>query len=675
MQILGRLLLAAQILTAAALVPLPERKLPPIPPGWEPNRGQANPDVLFLNRSGGIAVKSQSIVYSPRGFEQKFIGSSPNPRLSFTDTLPGTVNIFTGAASAGFTGIPRHAAAELTGIYPGIDAHYAFDASGTPLLQLRLAAGSDVSQVVFEIAAATRMTLRPDGSAQVEFGDPRFSMPAVYPPPAAPVRYRLLPGNRIGLELDGPAPAAAFAIDLTLPAAATTPGPVYTFRDNNGNATYATTVPDAAAKPVPFPDMRGAGCGAIFNTPTPCTDIAVYKFTPTGELVFSTYLAGRTREDPGLLALAPDGTLAIAGVTDSPDFPTTATARQPAYAGPAAEFTNITVSQRGGDLFAAKLDLISGRLLAATYHGGEAADRLGQALLGPDGSYYFVPAWFGGFHQGLPVSPGALQPECPGQPCRSGYAARLSPALDRLLYGTYLPGIPFTAKVYTDGSLYYGGLKDEGTAILNRLNPSGTALVFASKHGQAETNYVRRIALEPDGSVWAFQSLGDAYRLFRLDEKGERILFERPIEASDIATDSTGNLHVIARGDFAPSAGAFLERPCPYGYLASLKLNPAGEALLATYLPANARDEFDGVSPSGIPAIRVDQEVAEVVLDQPAGVYADCMTDGAPSSKPARSRPAASSPFSELISAPPKAWGSNSATASSPRLSPAPVSW
>ncbi len=238
-----------------------------------------------------------------------------------------------------------------------------------------------------------------------------------------------------------------------------------------------------------------------------------------GALQFITYLAGSVNDTPGFLGLTPEGKVAVAGTTDSMDFPVTAGAFQTSYAGPPPAASD-NPNYPGGNLFAAILDPATGSLQSATFLGGPDPDIFGAGAIGTDGSVYFLPA--STFHSsaGLPVSSGALLPACQSDPCYNGYAARLSPALDKLIYGTYLPGMSqVTAQLYSDGSVYYAGTAEAGfptttgawqtqnaggdDGIVARLDPTGSRLLFATYYGGRGTDWILSIALAPDGSVWA----------------------------------------------------------------------------------------------------------------------------------------------------------------------------
>src|SRR5262245_15446732 len=103
---------------AAALVAIPNPKIVTPIPGFEQNRGQAKPEILFLTRgTPSLAFTAQSILIWPLGVRQNFVASNPNPTVRFADPLPGVANSFTGADPQKWvTGVPRFASAQLSEI-------------------------------------------------------------------------------------------------------------------------------------------------------------------------------------------------------------------------------------------------------------------------------------------------------------------------------------------------------------------------------------------------------------------------------------------------------------------------------------------------------------------------------------------------------------------------------
>ena len=667
--------LSCSIASAAALVPVPTFQ-PTLPvPGLEQNRGQATAGILFLCPcSPSTAVTAQSVLYSPMGIALSLVASNPNPTVSFTDPLPGLANSCTGTAPQGWiTGIPRYGTAKLAAVYPGIDAQYTVGANGVLTLNLLLAAGVAPQTVAFQIAQATSMAVNSDGSLLVTYGPPSYlpEIPSAALTFAAPLAVQTSTGQasrgvsfvvqsatRFGLAVQGLDITQPLQISLPLtggsgqPINFWDPGPQQT-SDAAGNTYIATTIADAAAKAAPFPSGDvGVGCGFIIipGPPIPCSDVAVYKYSASGVLDFITYLVGETNEAAGFVGIAPNGAVVVAGTTESADFPVTAAALQPDYAGPPAEVGDFI----SGNLFAAQLDSSTGKPLSSTFFGGPNGITMGAAALGTDGSLYFLPSIIDSFDTaaGMPVTSGALETSCEGSPCLSGYVARLSAGLDKLIYGTYLPGIVLAAaQLYFDGSVYYAG--DAGTGfpttpgayqtqnaggedgIVARLDPTGRRLLFATYIGTPETDEIYNIAVAPDGSVWAavtsFVACCVTYtsQLVHLDANGARLLANLPTAAGDMVVDTAGNLFTLATGNFTVSPNALLAAGACDNDVAYLELSPSGQQLFATYLPTNPIG-FAGADAQGTPYLyTATGGLVQVVEGAPMLPYAGCEVDAA----------------------------------------------
>jgi hypothetical protein len=120
-------------------------------------------------------------------------------------------------------------------------------------------------------------------------------------------------------------------------------------------------------------------------------DAFVIELSPTGTLLFATYLGGPSSEYAHAIAVDSAGLIYIAGETDGPGLPTHF-AIQPSALG-------------SNDMFAAKIDPINKRVVFATYLGGASDDRGFALALDGDGGVYV-----GGtsFSTDYPLSGGAL---------------------------------------------------------------------------------------------------------------------------------------------------------------------------------------------------------------------------------------------------------------------------
>ena len=262
---------------------------------------------------------------------------------------------------------------------------------------------------------------------------------------------------------------------------------------------------------------------ALNKTPT---GIYFAKLSPTGALLYSTYLgAAGGNNYAHSIALDKQGYIYIAGNTTNPDFPTTPGAFQRAFRGP--------VNTSHGDAFVMKLSPTGDRIIYATFIGGTGPDICGQIAVDAEGNAYVVGSTSSG---DFPVTPGAFQTTFKGgedAPTGRGdiFVAKLNPDGSKLVYCTYVGGsgadiyggnivvdavgsvlfagtstssdFPVTAnafdKAYHGGS---GGNRGGGDAVVVKLNPTGTALEYASYIGGRGDDSARSIAVDNDGNIW-----------------------------------------------------------------------------------------------------------------------------------------------------------------------------
>jgi len=91
--------------------------------------------------------------------------------------------------------------------------------------------------------------------------------------------------------------------------------------DSAGNAVVAGTASSSGYPNDPYMNLP-VGVGAFQPGYAGGTsDVYVERFTPEGQFAGATYLGGSQQDQGGLIALAPNGSVVITGVTHSPDFP------------------------------------------------------------------------------------------------------------------------------------------------------------------------------------------------------------------------------------------------------------------------------------------------------------------------------------------------------------------
>ena len=169
-------------------------------------------------------------------------------------------------------------------------------------------------------------------------------------------------------------------------------------------------------------------------------DAFLVVLDPEGDILFSTYFGGEGDDLAWKVAVVDDGTVWIAGTTDSPDLPLR---------------DALFPEQRR--LFLARFDPSTSDLLYATYFGSESgsfAYPSGLAI-GPSRDLYLS----GSAEYGFPTTPGAFQTEIRGR--SDAFVARFAADGSRLVYSTLLGGssgeFPSTVSVGRDSTVYVVG--------------------------------------------------------------------------------------------------------------------------------------------------------------------------------------------------------------------------
>lgn len=210
------------------------------------------------------------------------------------------------------------------------------------------------------------------------------------------------------------------------------------------------------------------------------------------------------------------------------------------------------------------------RLAYSSYLGGMFSETITGIAVDAAGSMY-VTGWTAS--QDFPITRGALysNPPSPGTP---GFLAKFSPAGNALVYSTFLPVTPSAIAVDNSGNVYLTGSPwwqfpttpgasqtacktnkpggDCSNAFVAKLNPTGSALVYATFLGGSVGEHAGAIAVDSAGSAYV-----TGYT-----------------SSSDFPTTSGVLRSVIGCTTGTPCADAFLT-----------KLNPSGSGLVySTFL-------------------------------------------------------------------------------------------
>jgi hypothetical protein len=537
------------------------------PLSFVPNRGQVDEPVRYYAHASGFAAyfTAAGVTFDLRkgargaALELSFVGAGRNPAITAARPAPGTANYFTGDRR--YTSLPTFTELRYHDVWPGIDVAFRSQ-HGQLKYEFHVRAGAEPSDIRLAYAGADSIAVGPTGALAVgnHAGTLRDAAPIAKQGRSGVASRYTVAGDSYGFALGPYDRSRPLLIDpgleySTFLGGVDPDGASHVAVDGAGNG-YVSGFTSSAG----FPTSPGAYDTTIGGQ----RDSFLTKLSPTGQIVYSTYLGGTGVDDWSMVAVDGAGNAYVAGDTRSSDFPTT----------PGTDHS------LGGsaDAFVAKIDPTGGGLVYSTYLGGGelenvrglAIDAAGHAYVTGQTASSDFPGTSGGPQPGQPVAGGI-----------DGYVARLSPTGRSVDWATYLGGRFFEAPsdVAVDelGNAYVTGQTDSSD--------------FPTTPGAYDAT---RGAFE-DGFVTKIDAAGTAYDYSTL-LGGDNI--DTP---TAIAVDGGGNAYVTGSGgaDWPTTPGAFDRGLAGFPDAFITKLNPSGGALVySTFL--GARGGGQGTGPEDI---------------------------------------------------------------------------
>lgn len=493
----------------------------------------------------------------------RFLGATGPERSEGIGVQQGTYNYFLGkdesrwASNAhAFSGVVQQ------DLYPGIDLRIR---RGGEVLKydLVVAPGADPAQARFTYDGADAIRLQ-EGRLIVgtSLGDLIDELPLAYQmkdgqQQRVECRYALK-GGKVSFALGSYDPQLELVID-----------PILSFSSYSGSTSdnfgYSATFDDqgflysgSSAFGQGYPTTVGA-YDVTWNGGTgnqnPGTDIALTKWDTTGSfLVWSTFLGGSGDDLPHSLIVNETGELIVLGTTGSTNFPTTAGAFQPAFAG-GTSFTPIGIGTRyplGTDMILSRISADGSQLLGSTYIGGSANDGInnsvalhfnyaddmrGEVEVTPTGNILVASCTQS---TDFPTTAGAYRTYFTGG-SHDAVLFEMTPDFTTLVWSTLFGGTQvdaaYSLEQDSNGNIFITG----GTTSINL--PTTPGAVSTVNHGGQADAFVA--AFTPDGSTLLastyYGSTGyDQFYFVGIDENDDIYLFgQTNAPAGDLISGTT----------------------------------------------------------------------------------------------------------------------------------------
>jgi len=359
--------------------------------------------------------------------------------------------------------------------------------------------------------------------------------------------------------------------------------------DPSGNVyvTGDTFSTDFPTTPEAFDKTCGTDGECNLSFDTSFSDAFVAKLNPTGSaLVYATYLGGSDTDRGAGIALDASGHAYVTGSTRSANFPVE-NPLQPTFSGNTCGDPAELIFPCS-DAFVTKLNPTGSALIYSTYLGGGGEDDGKGIAVNSSGHAYMT----GGTRSTDFPTASPLQAACAldeAGACIDAFVAKLNPTGSALTYATYLGG--------------NGG--DDGTSIA--VDTSGHAYVAG---GTRSTDFPTASPLQAACALDEAGACIDAF-VVKLNPTGSALTYATYLGgssfefANDVAVDASGNAYVVGSTTSAnfPTASP-LQATCVLAQPGSCyadafvtKLNPTGSALIySTYLGGSGDDGGSGIA-------------------------------------------------------------------------------
>ena len=483
---------------------------------FEKNQGQTDARASFLARGDGYTLfvspaeavlKLKSRSATPRtpfvkpGHEAEQVAQSHTSVLRMglvnanaqakvvgEDAKATRVSYFRGGSEGSHTGVATFGKARCEDVYPGVDLVY-YGNQRQLEYDFVVAAGADPDQIRFRMDGAKDVTVDADGHLAIalEDGDIQLQKPHVYQDVEGEKR---VVDSSYRLAANGEVAFQLGEYDRERPLVI---DPVIVYSTLLGGSGFDSGSATAIAA-----DGSVYVAGYTESTDFPAAtgqaaggsgDAFVTKYSPDGStVVFSSFLGGSGTDASGGIGVDSAGRVVVSGRTDSADFPV-----------PGGFQTQLG---GGTDGFLVRLSSTGATLEYGTFLGGSDTD--GATRLTLDGSNNIYVTGYTGSDD-FPVTVGAMQTEFSGD--YDAFAVKIANVGGNLVFSTYIGGRDGDSgsgiQVDSGQNVYVGGSTDSGDFPVGTTLPQDpedlfTALVDTFQGGRFGDAFITK--LSPSGS-------------------------------------------------------------------------------------------------------------------------------------------------------------------------------
>jgi hypothetical protein len=510
--LIHRLLLAFLCLAIPVAMKATDTSITPIPLRFEQNQGQAPTYVSFLARTG------RGIVFLTKDGISLGDGSAAGDLvhlqlLQVTNRAPigelptgGFANYYKSKREDWTEHVPIFGRVRYANAYKGIDVTFHGNEQRLEF-DFEIAPGASVSDIRFGLEGIGKISIATDGGLDISAGTQswRLLSPFAYQirdgqKKKVETSYRLFPSNKVGLQVGQFDHSSKLIID---------PVVEYSLIRTYGSGVNAMQL-DADGNLI----IAGQGFSTSYpiqngQPPNPSGSAQVFLTKLNGatkEVMYSTYLPASSFSTLTAMTLDAEGSVYLAGITTSTDFPLTSS-----NLGACSTFCNAGFVAK----FASDGSLEYSTLLAS----GQVLPR--SMVVDGNGNAYVTG---NAADNSLQTTANAYQPTYQGQQCTScgnAFFAKLNPSGTGYVFASYFGGFgtiaaePIIASgigLDAQGNLYIGGAGIPGQTVqpwqfaqgaffLAKFVPDGHTLLFSTAFGSA-TRELPKMKVGADGAVY-----------------------------------------------------------------------------------------------------------------------------------------------------------------------------